>query len=89
MLPWKHLDVRTTLTLDSDVAAKIRSEARRSGKSFKAVVNEALREGLGARRRRAPKAPFKVHARALGLRPGLRYDDVGELLERIEGPSHR
>ena len=81
--------MRTTLTLDDDVAAKVKSEARRSGKSFKEVVNEALRRGLTDRRSvRAQKVTIRT--RDLGkLRPGLSLDSIGELLEQVEGPLHR
>ncbi|MBY0274976.1 ribbon-helix-helix protein, CopG family [Candidatus Binatia bacterium] len=81
--------MRTTLTLDEDVAAKLKAAARRSGRSFREVVNEALRRGLvGARS--APREPFRIRPRSLGgLRPGIRVDDVGALLEQVEGPDHR
>jgi len=36
--------VRTTLTLDDDVAAKLKSLARRSGRAFREVVNDTLRK---------------------------------------------
>jgi plasmid stability protein len=81
--------VRTTLTLDDDVAAKIRAEARKSGRSFKQIVNEALRDGLLAKQSRKKLPPFKVKARPLGLRPGLNYDKISELIEEAEGPFHR
>lgn len=81
--------MRTTLTLDQDVAAKIKAEMGRSGKSFKEVVNEFLRRGLNARSELQAKKPFRVKARALGLRPGLSYDNVDHLLEVIEGPLQR
>ena len=84
-----HQDVRTTLTIDDDVAAKINAEVRRSGKSFKEAVNEALRIGLSVQRDLKSVGPFKVRARALGTRSGLNYDNIGELLEQIEGPSHK
>lgn len=81
--------MRTTLTLDEDVAAKLQSEVRRSGRSFRDVVNDTLRRGL-ASRRAAGREPFRVVARDLGeLQPGLSLDNIGELLERIEGPLHR
>lgn len=81
--------MRTTLTLDEDVAAKLKSEARKSGKPLKAVVNEALREGLTARKAAKKQPPFKVRARSLGHYPGLDYDNIGVLLEQIEGPFHK
>ncbi len=81
--------MRTTLTLDDDVAAKLRAEARRSGQSFKQIVNRFLRLGLNLRTRTKSAPPFVVKARPLGLRPGLTYDNIGELLEQIEGSSLR
>jgi plasmid stability protein len=82
--------VRTTLTLEDDVAAKLRSAVRRSGRSFKEVVNEVLRQGLSATPSSAKPARFTVRARDLGeLSPGVQIDNVGDLLERVEGPLHR
>jgi len=80
---------RTTLTLDDDVAAKLRSEARRTGRPFKELVNEHLRRSLNTPVKALGAKPFRIHARNLGLRPGLDYDNIGELLEQIEGPFHR
>jgi plasmid stability protein len=82
--------VRTTLTLDDDVASKLKSEARRSGRSFRDVVNDVLRRGLTSRRDARPSAPFRVMARDLGeLRPGVTIDSVADLLEQVEGTRHR
>jgi len=82
--------VRTTLTLDDDVAAKLRSQARRTGRAFKDVVNDVLRRGLAGARAAPSRAPFTVRARDLGrVKPGLDLDNVGELLEQVEGPLHR
>jgi hypothetical protein len=82
--------MRTTLTLDDDVAVKLKAESRRAGRSFRDVVNETLRRGLASQRTTASRRPFKVKVRDLGgLRPGLSLDNIGELLEQAEGPLHR
>jgi len=82
--------VRTTLTLDDDVAAKLKSLARRTGRAFRDVVNETLRRGLVDSRQPRVRQPFKVEARDLGRqRPGLNMDNIGELLDQVEGPMHR
>lgn len=82
--------MRTTLTLDEDVAARLKAEARRTGKTFKDTVNDALRRSLSTSRRRSPEARFRVEARDLGrLRPGLSLDNVSDLVEQVEGPQHR
>ncbi|MFQ5928525.1 MAG: hypothetical protein ACE5MK_02425 [Acidobacteriota bacterium] len=83
------MSIRTTLTLDDDVIAKLKAEMRRTGRSFKETVNEYLRIGLSTPRKRKASKPFSVRARNLNARPGLSYDSIGELLEQVEGPSHR
>ena len=89
MLLGYHHDVRTTLTLDDDVKAKLDREIRKNGKSFKEAVNYYLRLGLNAPPRTKPTKPFVVRARPLGLPPGLSYDNVEELIEQLEGPLHK
>ena len=85
-----HQIMRTTLTLDDDVAAKLKAEMRRSGKTFKETVNEFLRLALNAKKERVSRKPFRVKARDLGrLRLGLSLDSVSDLLEQIEGPVNR
>ncbi len=81
--------MRTTLTLDEDVAAKLKAESRRSGRSFKETVNEALRLGLERRPKRSETRLFRVSARPMGLRPGLSLDCTSALLEQLEGPDHK
>ena len=41
--------MRTTVTMDADTEALIREEASRTGASFKAVLNQAVRRALGPR----------------------------------------
>jgi hypothetical protein len=80
--------VRTTLSLDDDVAKLLRTEIRRSGASLKAAVNHFLRLGLMQSGKQQRKR-FVVHPRPLGLPAGLSYDDVEELVEVLEGPTHK
>ena len=89
MYACKHHDVRTTLTIEDDVAAKLRSEMRRGGGSFKETVNRLLRMALNAPPPMRSRRPFVVHARPLGHKAGIDYDNIGELIEQIEGPAHR
>ena len=82
--------MRTTLTLDDDVAAKLKAEARREGRPLREVVNEALRRGLSQRRAAGARQRFRVTARDLGkLRPGLSLDNIAEVIEQAEGPLHQ
>jgi hypothetical protein len=82
--------VRTTLTLDDDLARLLQKASRRSGASFKQTVNRFLRLGLtSASKPPAERKPFKVTPRKLGLPAGLTYNNVEQVLEAIEGPAHR
>jgi hypothetical protein len=78
--------VRTTLTLDDDVAALLAKEARKSGEPFKQIVNRFLRLGFMASKPPARK-PFKVTPINLGLPRD--FDKVEDLIEYLEGPEHR
>jgi hypothetical protein len=77
--------VRTTLTLDDDVATLLKKELRKSGEPFKQVVNRVLRLGLTASKQPSRK-PFKVTPINLGL---PHFDKVQDLLEYLEGPDYR
>jgi hypothetical protein len=75
--------MRTTLTLDGPVAARLKSEARRTGKALKVVVNEALRRGLGMQG--ASCAPrFRVAPRAFGFKPGVDLDRLNQLVDELD-----
>jgi hypothetical protein len=76
--------VRTTLTLDPDVAERLAGEIRRTGKSLKTAVNDALRVGLGLAGKR-PRGPrFEVEPHAFGLRPGVDPDRLNQLVDELE-----
>ena len=76
--------MRTTLTLDRDVAERLRQEMRRSGKSMKASVNEALRRGLGLGGRPPKAARFTVLPHAFGFKPGIDLDRLNQLVDEID-----
>ncbi|MEO8050674.1 MAG: CopG family transcriptional regulator [Acidobacteriota bacterium] len=80
--------MRTTLSLDDDIAKLLEKETRQSGVSFKEAVNHYLRLGLTASKQRTRKQ-FVVKPLAMGLPPGLSYDNVEELIEALEGPLHK
>ena len=77
--------MRTTLTLDDDVAEKLRQLAQRSGRSFKAVVNDALRRGLSTGAKPLRKSPaFKVRAHANGFRAGIDISKLNQLVDDLD-----
>jgi hypothetical protein len=76
--------MRTTLTLDPDVADRLRREIRRTGKSLKAAVNEALRRGLDLTGK-PPRAPrFRVEPHAFGFKPGIDLDRLNQLVDELD-----
>jgi hypothetical protein len=82
--------MRTTLTLDDDIAARLQAEARRSGLPFKVVVNEHLRAALANRKSLQTRPPFRIEPRDFGGPvPGLTYDNIGVLLEEGDGARQR
>lgn len=72
--------MRTTLTLDDDVSAELRRVARKTGKPFKTLVNDAIRAGLRStapapRRYRLTPASLGGLAAAVDLDRALRLAD--------------
>lgn len=76
--------MRTTLTLDPDVARRLDSEMKRSGEGMKSVVNRALRLGLGMSDKPVEPAPFRVEPHAFGFRPGTDLDRLNQLVDEME-----
>jgi len=76
--------VRTTLTIDPDVAERLQQETRRSGKGLKAVVNDALRHGLGLAGKPKRSRRFTVKSHSFGFKPGIDLDRMNQLLDELE-----
>ena len=80
--------MRTTLTLDPDIAAKAKLGAARLGKPFREVINAALRAGLDQILAPPAARPYRTEPRPMGLRPGFSYHNISELIAAGEGESH-
>ena len=80
--------MRTTVTLDSDVAEEIKVLLKDS-RSLKQVVNDAMR--LGLRQLHKPVAPrrYRTKPRKMGLRPGQNLGNIAELIADSEGEGWR
>ena len=80
--------MRTTLTLDDDVAALLKRIAAKEKGSFKELVNQALRRGLTMITVQPPRVPF--HTTGFDLGPSLvgSLDNIEEVLSRVEGEDH-
>ena len=83
----RHQDVcmRTTLTLDDDLAAALKERARTTGRSFKDVVNDVVRSGLAQGAGPFTSADrFRVEAKARGFRPGVDPRRLNQLVDELE-----
>ena len=74
--------MRTTLTIEDSLARKLKSLAQRSGRSFKQVVNDAIRAGLVQR----PKVkPYRLRPTPLGgAMPGVDLRKALQIAEALE-----
>lgn len=76
--------MRTTLTIEPDVAARLHQEMRRSGRGMKTVVNAALRSGLGLEDGSMKPPPFEVRHHSFGFKPGVDLDRLNQLVDELE-----
>ncbi len=77
--------MRTTLTIDDHIAEALKSLARTSGKTFKTVVNEALRNGLTTGEKPVPEqGTFKVASARRGFLPGIDPLKLNQLVDELE-----
>lgn len=82
--------MRTTLTIDEDVAGALERVRQRESLSFKAVVNHALRRGIRVMEAEAERTrdPYALPTwNSGGMR--IAVDDVAEALAWAEGEGHR
>lgn len=73
--------MRTTLTIDDDLAALLHEQARRTGRTFRDVVNEAIRDGL---LRGASESSCVPPVHELGIRPGVDLTKALQLVGQLE-----
>jgi hypothetical protein len=76
--------MRTTLTLDRDVAEALAREMRRSGKGLKVAVNDALRRGLRLTGPAPRPTRFKVEPHSFGVKAGIDLDRMNQLVDELD-----
>jgi hypothetical protein len=81
--------MRTTLTIDDDVAAELERLRRARDVKFKQLINEALRRGLRDMTAPKPRKPFRTKSFDCGRLLVDNVDNVWEVLDRIEGEKFR
>lgn len=82
--------MRTTLTLDDDVAASLERLRKKTDSGLKELVNDALRRGLkdmSARPKRTQS--FRTKSVALGRVRLASLDNIGEALALAETESFK
>ena len=84
----RHYDayMRTTLTLDNDIADSLKEQAQLMGRPFKQVVNDALRRGMSPAVRETP-APYRVDPIHSGFAPGVDPMKLNQLADELEAES--
>lgn len=75
--------MRTTLTLDPDIAAYLKEKSKSEDKSFKETVNEVLRAGI-APAQRTRQTKFKVKAHRGGFVTGVDQLKLNQLHDELE-----
>ncbi len=81
--------MRTTLTLDTDVAQRAKALSAKTGRTFKEIVNRALRTGLHDAELPSALKPYRTRPHHMGLQPGVSLDNVQDLLSRLDGEDAR
>ena len=82
--------MRTTLTLDPDVAALLKRAQARRNEPLRKIVNDALREGLVRLNPSGrPGAPYRTPTVSLGRCLVGNLDDIAEALAVSEGETFR
>jgi len=76
--------MRTTLTLDDQLARSLKERAHQSGQSFKEVINQTLRAGLAAEQM-PPKKRYTVKPVSLGgVLHGIDLDKALHIADTLE-----
>ncbi len=81
--------MRTTVTIEDAVEKQLRRYAGQHSLKFKQALNEILRKGLAESEIQRKSKAYKTKPKNVGLKPGLNYDNVAELLEQVEGPLYK
>ena len=77
--------MRTTLTIDDDLAQKLKQRAQESDRPFKVVVNEVLRAGLEETTAKPSRRPYRNRTVSMGpARAGIDLDKALALSSALE-----
>ncbi len=79
--------MRTTLTLDDDVADALRERARLLDMPFKQVVNDALRHGLSPGAEEDPRTEYRLVPNQSAIAPGIDPLKLNQINDRLDAEA--
>jgi len=80
--------MRTTLTLDPDVAMKLKKRMAEEKLTLKETVNQTLRFGFKTVAQQKKRAPFKVIPHSFGFKPGIDLNRLNHLVDELEAEDY-
>jgi hypothetical protein len=79
--------MRTTLTIEPDVAQKLKRRMAQTNQSLKETVNNALRAGLAETPPKSRTRHFRVEPHPSGFFPGIDRDRMNQLADQLEAEA--
>ena len=76
--------MRTTLTLEPEIAECLQQEAALGKRSFKRIVNDALAQGLGLTPLNVPRPPYRVKPHISAFLPGIDPGKLNQLVDELD-----
>lgn len=76
--------MRSTLTIEDDLAGLLKQRSKESGKSFKEVVNQVIRKGLQVDNLPVNNPTVVTRPHSFGTRPGLDWCRLNQLADELE-----
>ncbi len=80
--------MRTTLTIDDDLAGLLKRRARELGVPFKVLLNRTIRAGLGGEAKPQIPNPPKTVPHSFGFKPGIDLDKLNQLVDELESEAY-
>jgi hypothetical protein len=78
--------MRTTLSIDPDVAERLRQELATGRRSFKEIVNDCLRVGFALKSEK-PKSKFRIQPHSSRYMPGVDRFKLNQLVDELDAEN--
>ena len=80
--------MRTTLTLNDELAAMIEAERKKTGMTMKETINQLLEEGLRGSKQRPKPRRFRTKPVRMGLRAGIDSTKLNQLIDELDAEEY-